>query len=152
MEQRLLLAAEDLCRRTARRPRDAFMRRAVSTAYYAVFHALARMCADQLIGGSNAKTTAWGRTYRALDHRAAKSALQGEEAASLDPSLAGFGLLFGQLQDRRHQADYDPAPFRHYFDETLALVRQARSAIEILNSLPAETRRTLATLVLFKTR
>lgn len=152
MERRFLVAAEDLCRRTGRRPRDAFMRRAASTAYYALFHALCRMCADELIGGSNAKTQAWGRTYRAVDHRAAKAALQGRDALAIDPTLPTLGLLFAQLQERRHQADYDPAPFEHTFDDTLALVNQARTAIDMLNALQPEKRRTLATLILFKPR
>jgi hypothetical protein len=78
--------------------------------------------------------------------------LQGKDALGLDASLAALGGIFSQLQEKRHQADYDPAPFRHYFDETLTLVNQARSAIATLNSLPTDKRRALATLVLFKSR
>jgi hypothetical protein len=152
IENRLLEVADALCRRTGRRPREAFMRRAVSTAYYAMFNALARMCANELAGGSKARTAAWTRVYRALDHRTAKVALQGSEAALLDTRIADVGRAFAVLQERRHQADYDPAFFAFYFDETSAFVELARSAINDLQRLPPETRRALATLLLFKTR
>src|SRR2546430_2465748 len=106
IEDRLILVAQDLSRRTGRRPRQAFMRCAVSTAYYAMFHALARLCADELIGGKHAKTIAWGRVYRALDHKPGKTVLQSAEAVTLSPVVAAFGSAFAVLQERRHQADY----------------------------------------------
>lgn len=148
IEERLLTVAEDLCRRTGRRPRDAFMRRAVSTAYYALFHALSRMCAEELVGADR-RAAAWQRVYRALDHRTAKTALQGREASVIAP---GLGAAFVRLQDRRHQADYDPRPFGHNYDEALALVRQARTAMEELTAPSSDQRRSLATLLLFKAR
>ncbi|HEY8564251.1 MAG TPA: hypothetical protein VIL65_02035 [Beijerinckiaceae bacterium] len=150
IERRLITVAEDLSRRTGRRPREAFMRRAVSTAYYALFNALARMCANELIGGSKAHTPEWTRVYRALDHRGAKSALQSSDAAALDRRVARIGRAFAVLQERRHQADYDPAFFPFYFDETTALVQLASSAIDDLHGLGVEDRRSLATLLLFK--
>src|ERR1044072_6844098 len=113
IEDRLIVVAQDLSKRTGRRPRQAFMRRAVSTAYYAMFHALARLCADELIGGKHSKTTAWSRVYRALDHKSAKTVLQSKEAIALSPLVAAFGRAFATLQERRHQADYDPAPFQY---------------------------------------
>ena len=49
------------------------LRKAVSVAYYAMFHALAQNNADRLVGETDAdrETDAWHRTYRALEHRAA---------------------------------------------------------------------------------
>jgi hypothetical protein len=152
IEDRLLAVAHDLSRRTGRRPREAFMRRAVSTAYYAMFHALARLCADQLVGGIHAKTAAWARVYRALDHKPAKTILRSVEAAGLASEIVAFGEAFALLQERRHQADYDPAPFRYYFNQTAALINLAETAIHGLNSLGADERRALATLLLFKQR
>ena len=57
------------------RPRQAELRRAVSAAYYALFHALARCCADTLVGATPASRsqTAWTQTYRALEHGYAKN-------------------------------------------------------------------------------
>lgn len=152
IEQRFLTVASDLCRRTGRRPREAFMRRAASTAYYAVFHALARMCADELIGGSRAKTASWGRVYRAIDHRATKQILLSKEAVSINPAVANFDRAFASLQEVRHEADYNPAFFRFFFDETQALVERARRAIDDLSGMSFDDRQALATLVLFRSR
>jgi uncharacterized protein (UPF0332 family) len=152
MNDRLIRVARELSQRTGHRPREAFMRRAVSTAYYAMFHALARLCADELIGAKHARTAPWNRVYRALDHKAAKTVLQSSEATALSSVIADFGNAFAHLQERRHQADYDPAPFQYYFSGTEALVELAHSAIQKLDSLKADERRTLAVLILFKQR
>jgi hypothetical protein len=117
-----------------------------------MFHALARLCADQLVGGTHAKTPAWARVYRALDHKAAKTVLRKVEAAGLASEIAAFGDAFAQLQERRFQADYDPAPFRYYLNQTSALINLAETAIHGLNSVGVEHRRALATLLLFKQR
>jgi hypothetical protein len=152
IEQRFLTVAEELCRRTGRRPREAFMRRAASTAYYAVFHALCRLCADELIGGSRAKTVAWGRVYRAVEHQGAKKTFLSNEATAIGPAVASFGRAFASLQEARHDADYNPVFFRYFFDETQALVERARQAIQDLYGMSSDNRQALATLVLFKAR
>jgi hypothetical protein len=151
IEQRLLMVATELCQRTGRRPREAFMRRAASTAYYAVFHALCRMCADELIGRNRFRSIPWSRIYRAVDHRA-KQALLSTDAALISPSVVSFGRAFAHLQEKRHEADYNPAFFRFFFDETQALVERGGKAIEDLNGLSSDDRRALATLVLFRPR
>ncbi|PWB94492.1 hypothetical protein [Methylosinus sporium] len=59
----LLGLADELAGREAGRPKQASLRRAVATAYYAVFHTLAKLCADQLIGASpDPQTSAWWAT------------------------------------------------------------------------------------------
>jgi hypothetical protein len=152
IESRLLLAADDLCRSTGGRPRDAFMRRAVSTAYYALFHALARLCADELVGRAHARTSAYARVYRALDHGGARRAFRSPEAALLGADVSHVGLAFVELQQERHRADYDPSGFGYMFDETRAAVAKAREAIALLAALEPDARRSLATLLLFKSR
>ena len=152
IEQRLLDVAAALSRRTGRRPREAFMRRAVSTAYYALFAALSRMCANELVGSKHARTPEWTRVYRALDHGWAKRVLTGRGAAELGEEVAAIGRSFAVLQDRRHRADYDPSFFGFYFVETTATVDLARSAIDDLRRLDADSRRALAIHLLFKDR
>ena len=56
------------------RPTQALLRRAVSTVYYAMFHALAANAADLLMGTS--RGPAWHRVYRSLDHGRARKACQ----------------------------------------------------------------------------
>lgn len=90
------------------RPRQVYLRRAVSSAYYALFHGLAQCCADQLVGSGKSGTEAWRRTYRALDHGFGKGALI-EASARLDnQDLDLFAGAFAFLQSARHEADYDP--------------------------------------------
>jgi len=59
------------------KPRQAYLKRAVSTTYYAMFHCLARTCADLMIGGTGAQRSmpAWTQAYRALDHGIARNVL-----------------------------------------------------------------------------
>ena len=49
---------------------QARLRRAISTAYYAMFHALAKSNADALIGSTpqSRGLAAWSQVYRALEH------------------------------------------------------------------------------------
>ena len=73
----LLDTARDLIVVTGgRKPRQSNLHRATSTAYYAMFHTLARSVADLMIGSSGAKRRsngAWKQAYRALDHGVVKS-------------------------------------------------------------------------------
>jgi hypothetical protein len=48
----LLDLADYLARRESGRPKQVSLRRAIATAYYGLFHALAFLCADTLVGWS----------------------------------------------------------------------------------------------------
>ena len=63
------------------RPRQAELRRAVSAAYYALFHALAHCCANRL-AGSGRDEAAWIQTYRALEHGHARNQCNDQSAMS----------------------------------------------------------------------
>ena len=66
--------ARHLTTSSSGRPRQSDLRRAVSTAYYALFHCLAICCANMLVGGPGASRSeaAWRQAYRALNHGAKK--------------------------------------------------------------------------------
>jgi hypothetical protein len=66
----LLETAKDLASYRSGRPRQAHLRRAVSTRYYALFHTLAKSCADLVIGSSRGTRSepAWNQVYRSLQH------------------------------------------------------------------------------------
>ncbi|MYC37857.1 MAG: hypothetical protein F4X66_13240 [Chloroflexi bacterium] len=93
----------------AAQPTTGAIRRAISTAYYAAFHALAASNADALIGPAHDQLTAeaWFRIYRGLDHNHAKSQLQ-QNRAYLPADAQVFADLFRDLQNERHNADYNP--------------------------------------------
>ena len=86
------------------------IRRSVSTAYYAMFHALAGSNADCLVGSQQCGLYqhAWLRAYRGLDHRDARRFLNQDRQLFSLP-VQTFIDTFGELQDARHAADYDPS-------------------------------------------
>jgi uncharacterized protein (UPF0332 family) len=150
MVELLLSLADDLQSRGVRN--SAFRRRAVSTAYYSVFHALARLCADELIGKNGRSSRDYERVYRSLDHGPLKSAFERSPLKD-DPSLREIGDYVVALQSARHKADYMP-PKRDLLrrEECLELIEAAKSAIERLKGLGPTERRTLSVHLLFKNR
>lgn len=107
----LIRAGEDLLnlRGDRHQPTDEHIRRAVSNAYYSLFHALAASNADVLVGTPNNAITgeAWTRVYRGLDHNRARKELQ-QHQGDLSATAQNFADVFSLLQARRHSADYDP--------------------------------------------
>ena len=134
------------------RPRQAMLRRAISAAYYAMFHALCQSNADTLVGdaatGNNAEL--WARAYRALDHRPAKNRLASYTSEGA-PALSGFASLFGDLQSQRHDADYNP---RRMFlrSQVIAIIDQAEAETQALYNMPIPQRRALAVHLLLASR
>lgn len=148
----LLAMADELASYGAKRPWQAYLRRSVSGAYYALFHALGKLCADELIGVTKANTLPWVRVYRALDHGFAKNALNQNVIQALDPAAKTFADAFIAFQEKRYTADYDPQPFPFRRRATSGYVQQARIAIAALDGLNSEQRRVMATVVLLKSR
>lgn len=139
------------------RPSQADLRRAVSAAYYALFHALASNCADMLIGSTPSRRSqqAWRQTYRAPDHRFAKNRCSPSEVSPFPPEIRAFANAFVELQNRRHTADYDPLPdpedtFKRF--DVLKLIDASERAIDLLNSADETHRRAFAAHVLFPVR
>ncbi len=149
---------EDLLRRARaglggpRRLRSVYLRRSVSDAYYALFHALAELCADNLIGVTKRDSEAWRRVYRALDHGPTKNELNQRDVRQLHENIDRLATAFLQLQEARHEADYDPVTTLRRRSDAEAFVAIAESAISDLNALPADTRLELAARLLFKKR
>lgn len=91
----LLDLAEHLAQLEPTRPKQASLRRAVSTAYYALFHALAGLCADELIGWDK-PWSVFTPIYRSLDHGAVKKYFVQKR---LDAIVAPTGNIFVLLQE-----------------------------------------------------
>ena len=137
------------------RPRQVELRRAVSTAYYAFFHALARCCADTLIGATrseNRSQPAWRQTYRALDHAQTSRRCNNTEMMGRFPaSIREFAHAFVQSQLDRHRADYDPeATF--WREDVLQLIDETRDLIAVFNDADDKDRRAFAAYVMFRVR
>ncbi|MFV0280202.1 MAG: hypothetical protein ACK5JM_05505 [Rhodoblastus sp.] len=152
MYERLLWLADDLA--TRGKNSLTLKRRAVSTAYYAVFHALARSCADALLSSKGAvdrNSKNYERVYRALDHGPLRNAF-GASPLKDDPAFKAIGNLVVRLQIERHNADYLPSRRLYRQSECLLLISSARQAIKLLRALDEDRRLTLATSLLFKNR
>ena len=136
----------------ATQPGPAVIRRAISTAYYAAFHALTASNADALIGTANDPLTAaaWIRIYRGLNHNYARSQLQ-QNLAGLSPDARTFADLFCDLQDERHSADYNPqATFTT--QKAATWLNQAEAAISDFLSTSRSERAAIAILTLVRPR
>jgi uncharacterized protein (UPF0332 family) len=134
--------ADHLARREVGRPKHVSLRRAISTAYYGVFHAIAKLCADELVGWSKA-WEAYTPIYRTLDHSAARRLfVSGRIETIYGEEIAELGRLFIMLQQARYTADYDPSPrpFPISRQEALELIARARQAVRAIREISAEKR------------
>lgn len=125
------------------RPPEAALRRAVSTAYYAVFCALGDEVArpyEPPLSLSIRRLVAHGSAFKALAELTRHDRPTGSDllrwhphAPACDPDLAEFGILFCELRASREKADYD-----HLWTATkrdaVDAVRRAERAIECLST------------------
>lgn len=128
------------------------LRRAVSTAYYAMFHALAGSNADCLVGTPHDPLTehAWSRIYRGLNHNTARRNLL-QDQGLFSPPVRQFAAYFAQLQDLRHQADYNPNRAFN-LPQTLEWIDRAESAIERFMETDVDERKVIAVQTLIARR
>ena len=136
----------------ATQPAPAAIRRAISGAYYAAFHALTSSNANALIGPASDQLTAdaWIRIYRGLNHDQARSQLQ-QNRANFSTSVQDFADLFRDLQNERHNADYNPRAI--FTAQTAATwLNKAEAAITDFLQASQSERAAVAVLTLVRTR
>jgi hypothetical protein len=148
----LISQAKALAAQGRTKPRQVSLRRAVSAAYYAVFHALAREFADSIAGAKSIHTSVWRQTYRSLDHGVVKRACgQIRNVATFGKEIRAFGDTFVYLLGERHTADYDPfAVFERA--ETRAIIRLAEYALANFAAAPRHDRRAFVALAIGRER
>ncbi|HEY1453693.1 MAG TPA: hypothetical protein VGF57_09550 [Roseiarcus sp.] len=150
MIERLLALAEELAEKSSRSP--TLRRRAVSTAYYAVFHALAELCANELLGvEASRRSNEYVRIYRSLDHGTLKTAFAALPLSGV-AALQRIGNRVVRLQSERIRSDYLPQQPLYTTDQSVDLVKSAKTAVLSIAALPPGDRRTLAVHLLFKHR
>ena len=136
------------------RPKQTELSRAVSCAYYAMFHTLAACCADTMIGAtpSTRPNQAWRQAYRALEHRQTKGRCSNHQMMSLfPPAIQNFGEHFIEMQRERHSADYDPL-FELRRSQAKQLVEETANRIAQFNATDVLDRRAFSAYVLFPIR
>ena len=136
-----------------KRPTQSEIRRSISSSYYAMFHALARTCANALVGKTPSRrpNKAWVEVYRGLSHGICQRACKRASQVDFPGSVKNFADAFQQLQEQRHRADYDPnTRFTKFDGETWCEL--ARLSIASLRSASDVDKRAFATWVLISSR
>lgn len=161
---RLLEQAERLIADGAMRDSEEDLRRAVSAAYYALFHQCLAAAADLVLGEATRSSDLYGVTYRSVDHRSLKY-LCVEYAkptpsqrykshlrvADLDRSLIAYAGMLLELSELRALADYDPTWTLSAADAVVAL-DTARSAFARFEAADPDKRRRFLVLLHFPPR
>ena len=156
--QDLLRIAEGLARGAIGggigRPRQSELRRAVSAAYYALFHTLALSGANTLVGAARANRNRpdWIQVYRALEHGYARNQCNNRTVMGrFSPAIQNFGTFFVLMQQKRQVADYDPSAIFSR-SQVLRLVEDSAQTIDRFDDAGARERRAFAIFVLFRVR
>lgn len=138
----LLQQSRRLAQLDPMRPRQANLRRAVSSAYYALFHYLTDQACRTMIGTQLAQSPYRQIIARGFDHGTMKEACRRFAGGTLPramsrrlphgvvvpTALRNVARAFVELQEQRHSADYDLSQ-TFTRAEVLALVRQAEHAL-----------------------
>jgi hypothetical protein len=145
-------------------PLQVDLRRAISAAYYGVFHATMIAAADTLIGRVHRVSPHYALVYRSVDHRVFKTFCELVRRSPLpvkyqpyspqggfNADIQDFAAAASALQDSRHEADYDPRRRFRTSDATLAL-NAARAALAHWLTAPPEQRTAFLMLLLFPPR
>ena len=119
-------------------PRQVDVRRAISVAYYALFHCIVTTVADEFVGRVNRTSKRYSLVYRNVDHGKIRSLCGSLPGASGD-ALREFGAAVIELQGRRHTADYDPEKLFRTLDVVFAVSR-ARQALSAFDRITGEER------------
>ena len=132
---------------------QAHFRRAISTAYYAMFHALPQNNADMLYGRETGqpRSQGWTAIYRALTHTRARSKMAPRNMSDFPDVIADFAATFIDLQQLREDADYNPNAIFTYSGTAIAINRADNDIADFFGTND-DDRRALAARLLFDNR
>ncbi len=141
-------------------PRQADLRRSISSSYYALFHFVVSALADEFIGFNARRTARYALVYRSLDHRPLRDIclevikptpsrrfLQITPSGGFATGLQAFAAVVAELQQRRHDADYDPQQ-RFFVADAQHAHREASAAISRFHGVDDDQRKLFLTLLL----
>ena len=144
-------------------PRQVDLRRAISNAYYALFHEVCTAGADQVIGRRRRSEALYALVYRSIDHRGLRQLCEDLVKPTLPAKynrhvpggfshlgVGFFSFAVVDLQTKRHSADYDPMIRLNVSDARMA-IRTARRALTLFRMVARE-RRVFLILLLFPPR
>jgi hypothetical protein len=136
----------------------------MSSAYYAVFHALVSEASDYFIGRMQRQTPVYGLVYRSIEHRSLlrlceeikkpklqERYLKYEPAGGFGPDLIAVAAMVVDLQEKRHLADYDPR-FRAEMSDAMVTVQTSRAALVRFKNVNRTQKRIFLSLLVFAPR
>lgn len=124
-------------------PSQEALRRAVSTAYYAMFHALATSNADLIVGARTPDNESdWIAAYRSLQHYRAENPVHGWPHLFSLP-IQNFAIVIGSIKRRREDADYNPAA-NFVQNQVIASIDRAEQAIMDFDAASTQERAMVA--------
>jgi uncharacterized protein (UPF0332 family) len=137
-------------------PRQADLRRAVSSAYYSLFHEILIKATDDFLGGRLRTTPRYEATYRKVSHSRIRKVCDEIAKSNFPRNKLIFGKqlttvagTFINLQEKRHSADYAPL-FKITLSDAKAAVASASEAVALFRSVANDRRRIFSALVLFQ--
>lgn len=155
MHADLLLTAKKLaCANDDVEPSSADLRKAVSSAYYSVFHFISLQCAVSFIGEDNSDMErAWEHAYRTLAHRNVCHRCRDAKSESMGfpDQIRAFAAGFIDLYDKRCFADYCPT-FEGDYDkiDTNAIIQDASYMMEQFSSASERDKRAFCAYLALK--
>ena len=145
-------------------PRQADLRRAISGAYYAVFHTVAIQAADRFVGAVRRGKSDYALVYRSIGHTRLRALCEDVKKSPLPTKysrfltsfdfgaeLIAFATAVVGLQERRELAEYDPR-FRVGASDAIADVATAREALKDFWNANRASRKVFVTLLVFPPR
>jgi uncharacterized protein (UPF0332 family) len=137
---------------------QADLRRAISAAYYGLFHFVLTEAADMVVGSADRSSARYSLVYRSVDHsrlRQLSAQLTNPQNLPLAPggfgTAADFARVAGNLHELRNRADYDPSA-EYTADEATTAISDARKAIAWFQQGTEKQQQAFLTLLLFKPR
>lgn len=143
---------------------DAQLRRAISTAYYALFHKVLRAAAERFMGPGQEKAAGFSLLYRGFDHRQIRSVCEALQMSTLkekykrhlartavSQDMRDFAGAFPPLQDARHLADYDPA-FQFLPSDASSLIDLAKVGMDAFDRVAPDERTDVLALMMVGAR
>lgn len=145
-------------------PRQADLRRAISSAYFGLFHAVVTEAADDFAGKTRRHTPRYALVYRSIDHRSLRGICEAiikpklpvkyfkyEPKGGFGPDLIALATAVTELQEKRHMADYDPL-FRVRMSDAVLAVATGRSALVRFRRVSHPRRKAFLSLLVFSPR
>ncbi len=130
------------------------LKRAVSTAYYAMFHAVCVNAAELLPDVATDPATAASRlqAYRGPEHTHVRNQCRNIGIMDSFPTeIQEFARIFVDNQGHRNQADYNPTSDFYPVDVS-QIIDDAEVSINRLSSAPTAIRRAFAIAILLRNR